>query len=74
MLPRFWAASTKGEAALVHSQGWTSLGKGEGGLWRRAIAGQKPGVYCLERHEVGGTSRGREGTPGSHSPATERAS
>jgi hypothetical protein len=41
MLPSFWVASTKPETALVRSQGWTSLGKGEGGLWRRVIAGQE---------------------------------
>jgi hypothetical protein len=41
MLPRFWVASTKPEAALVRSQGLFSLGKDEGGLWRRVIAGQK---------------------------------
>jgi hypothetical protein len=48
MLPRFWVASTKPEAALGRSQGWFSLGKGEGGLWRRVIAGQKRWPYCLE--------------------------
>jgi hypothetical protein len=41
MLPRFWIASTKPGAALVRSQGLFSLGKDEGGLWRRVIAGQK---------------------------------
>jgi hypothetical protein len=41
MLPRFWVASTKPEVALVRRQGWFSLGKEEGGLWRRVIAGQK---------------------------------
>jgi hypothetical protein len=41
MLPRFWVASTKPEAALVRSQGQFSLGKDEGGLWCRVIAGQK---------------------------------
>jgi hypothetical protein len=41
MLPRFWVASTKPEAALVRSQGSSSLGKDEGGIWRRVIAGQK---------------------------------
>jgi hypothetical protein len=40
MLPRFWVASTKPEAALGRGQGF-SLGKDEGGLWRRVIAGQK---------------------------------
>jgi hypothetical protein len=48
MLPRFWVASTKPEAALGRSQGWLSLGKGEGGLSRRVIAGQKRWPYCLE--------------------------
>jgi hypothetical protein len=41
MLPRFWVASTKPEGALVRSQGSVSLGKDEGELWRRMIAGQK---------------------------------
>ena len=41
MLPRFWVASTKPEAARVRSQGEFSLGKEEGVLWRRVIAGQK---------------------------------
>jgi hypothetical protein len=41
MPPSYWVASTKPEAALVRSQG-LDLGKGEGGLWRRVIAGQKP--------------------------------
>jgi hypothetical protein len=40
MLPRFWVASTKPEAALVRAK-VGNLGKGEGGLWRRVIAGQK---------------------------------
>jgi len=42
MPPSFWVASTKPGAALGRSQGWTSLGKDEGGSWRRVIAGQKP--------------------------------
>jgi tyrosyl-tRNA synthetase len=50
MLPRFWVASTKPEAALIRSQGWTCLGKDEGGFWRRVIAGQGPGVHCREGH------------------------
>jgi hypothetical protein len=50
MLPRLSVASTKPEAALVRSQGWISLGKGEGGLWRRVIAGERQGVHCLEGH------------------------
>jgi hypothetical protein len=50
MSPSFWVVSTKQEAALVRSQGWISLGKGEGGLWRRVIAGQKPGMHCWEGH------------------------
>ena len=37
----FWVASTKPEAALNRSKAG-SLAKGEGGLWRRVIAGQKP--------------------------------
>jgi hypothetical protein len=41
MLPRFWVASTKPEAALVRRQGSFSLGKDEGGFWHRVIAGQK---------------------------------
>jgi hypothetical protein len=40
MLPRFCVASTKPECALDRSQG-ISLGKGEGVLRRRVIAGQK---------------------------------
>ena len=40
MLSSFWVASTKPEAALARSEGYC-LGKGEGGLWRRVIAGQK---------------------------------
>jgi len=35
MLPRFCVASTKPEFALDRSQGWGSLGEGEGGLRRR---------------------------------------
>jgi tyrosyl-tRNA synthetase len=50
MLPRFWVASTKPEAALIRSQGWTCLGKDEGGFWRCVIAGQGPGVHCREGH------------------------
>jgi tyrosyl-tRNA synthetase len=50
MLPRFWVASTKPEAALIRSQGWTCLGKDEGGFWRRVIAGQGPGVHRREGH------------------------
>src|SRR5204863_6420094 len=41
-LPGSWVASTKPEAVIARRQG-TSLGKGEGGLWRRVIAGQGPG-------------------------------
>jgi hypothetical protein len=41
MLPRFWVASTKPEAALVRSQGLFSVGEDEGALWRRVIAGQE---------------------------------
>jgi len=44
MLLCFCVATTKPESALVRSQGWGSLGEGEGGLWRRVIAGQKCGV------------------------------
>jgi hypothetical protein len=40
MLPSFWVASTKPEGALVRAKAG-SLGKDEGGLWRRVIAGQK---------------------------------
>jgi hypothetical protein len=36
----FSAASAKPEARLM--QGWSALLKEEGGLWRRAIAGEKP--------------------------------
>jgi hypothetical protein len=50
MLPRCWVASTKPEVALVRSQGLFSLGKGEGGIWRRVIAGQKRRPHCLEGH------------------------
>jgi hypothetical protein len=48
MLPRFWVASTKPEAAPARGKARERLGKGGGGLWRRVIAGQKPGVYGLE--------------------------
>jgi hypothetical protein len=41
MLPRFWVASTKPGAALARLQGSLHLCKGEGGSWRRVIAGQK---------------------------------
>ncbi len=41
MLSSFWVASTKPEAALDRGQGWLPW-QGEGGLWRRVIAGQKP--------------------------------
>ena len=41
MPPSFWVASTKPEAALVRSKAQLPP-KGEGGLWRRVIAGQKP--------------------------------
>ncbi len=41
MLVDLWVASTKPEAPLVRGQGW-QLGKGEGRLWRRVIAGQRP--------------------------------
>jgi hypothetical protein len=41
MLPSLWVASTKPEAALKRSKAG-SLAKGEGGLWRRVIAGQRP--------------------------------
>jgi hypothetical protein len=40
MLPGFWVACTKPEAALVRSQG-SALVKDEGGLCRRVIAGQR---------------------------------
>jgi hypothetical protein len=40
MLPRFWVASTKPEFAPSAAKA-VSLGKDEGGLWRRVIAGQK---------------------------------
>jgi hypothetical protein len=41
MLPSFWVASR--EAMGPHSSAAKagSLGKGEGGIWRRVIAGQK---------------------------------
>jgi hypothetical protein len=41
MLPPFWVASTKSEAALAGGKA-RSLGAREGGLWRRVIGGQKP--------------------------------
>jgi len=41
MLPPFWVASTKSEAALAVGKA-RSLGEREGGLWRRVVAGQKP--------------------------------
>jgi methylmalonyl-CoA mutase C-terminal domain/subunit len=41
MPPSSWVASTKPEAALVLAKA-CSLGKDEGGLWRRVIAGQGP--------------------------------
>jgi hypothetical protein len=40
MLFSFWVASTKPGAALVRAEAGC-LGKGEGGSWRRVIAGQK---------------------------------
>jgi hypothetical protein len=49
MLPRFSVASTKLEAALDRAKA-ASLGKGEGGLWRRVIAAEKHGEYCLMGH------------------------
>ena len=50
MLPRVRVASAKPEEALARRQGFGSLGKGEGGLWRRVIAGRTCGVPCPERH------------------------
>jgi hypothetical protein len=50
MLPRFWVASTKPEFALRQGKAACCLGEEEGGLWRRVIAGEKCGVYCLEGH------------------------
>jgi hypothetical protein len=41
MPPHFSVVSTKREAALDRAK-TDSLGKGEGGLWRRVIAGEKP--------------------------------
>ena len=42
MVPSLSVASTKPEAAIVpRAKAW-SLGKGEGGLWRRVIAGERP--------------------------------
>jgi hypothetical protein len=45
MLSSFWVASTKPEAALDRSKAG-GLAKGEGGLWCRVIAGQKPASFA----------------------------
>jgi hypothetical protein len=36
-----WVASTKPESPLVRREGRDGLFKGEGGLWRRVVAGQR---------------------------------
>jgi hypothetical protein len=48
-LPGSWVASTKPEAVIARRQG-RGLDKGEGGLWRRVIAGQGPGERCRLHH------------------------
>ena len=48
-LPGSWVASTKPEAVIARRQG-RGLVKGEGGLWRRVIAGQGPGERCRLHH------------------------
>ncbi len=60
----FWVASTKPGAALDRSK-LVCLAKGEGGLWRRVIAGQKPtciagrGLAKRKVEHEDGPARGR---------------
>ena len=49
MLPSLWVASTKPEAALDRSKAGQPC-KGEGGLWRRVIAGQRPASIAGRGH------------------------
>jgi hypothetical protein len=49
MLSSFWVATTKREAALVRSQGWSPW-QGRGWTLAQRDRGPEAGVYCLERH------------------------
>jgi len=48
-MPASWVASTKPEAAIACGKAG-SLDKGERGLWRRVIAGQRAGQRCRSDH------------------------
>jgi hypothetical protein len=50
MLPSFWVASTKPEAALVRGQGWLPW-QGRGWFLAQRDRGPEAGEYCPEERK-----------------------